>query len=547
MRTALPTMVLTLLLAACAPRSDESAPAGNAAYRSPTQAEIDRYVAEGPEPSLRRITMFDYLAHYRLMEATGMVEALGGERRAIAALEALGGQYERRLRGAEAEAPRMIPAAFDGTGMDSGFVGLGVGAFGGMIAGGMVNGAASSMTDEQLAEAAKAGPVQLGGKDGGFELQFDENGSVDQTIEFEGEVAEGLKGKIRVRLHMDACPDAQGKLNITIKVESQVSVDGQPGTGGTVSAEFKMERWLDDDAHLIDEDGSAAEMTMTASGTQGGRSQSYGARMGYGRGGAGHEDFGDDRGFSIFRPDEVRHAVSLAEQSFQYLQMVAEIMLRGIGKGGGPWESGRCVDLQVTSSPGKRKGIRPSTAFDIEARPRAKSDGAPTGGSVRATLSGGSQLTPSSGKVPADAEYQYAGPDKKDEEAGIAFEARSRRGVGRAALDFDTKRKRAYHVAGGADAFYGTGTICDLEAPFTVSGSGVVMQFTPSSEQGGSYAYKGNMSGFAVWGGTSYTVSADENGGSMTGTGTGCVRTPMGTRCKGGTEKYTLTPTESCD
>ena len=55
------------------------------------------------------------------------------------------------------------------------------------------------------------------------------------------------------------------------------------------------------------------------------------------------------------------------------------------------------------------------------------------------------------------------------------------------------------------------------------------------------------MSGFAVWGGTSYSVSADENGGSMTGSGTGCVLTPKGPRCAGGTEKYTLTAIEPCE
>jgi len=548
MRIAFPLTLAIVLLAACAPRADESATAsGNPAYRSPTQAEIDAYLAEGPEPALRRITMFDYLAHYRLMEATGMVEALGGEARAIAALKALGEAYERRLRGAEADAPRMIPAAFDGTGLDSGFVGMGVGAFGGMIAGGTVNGAASGMSDAQLAEAARAGPIQLGGKDGGFEVQFDESGAVDQAIEFEGKVAEGLSGKVKVKIHMDACPDAQGKLDITIKVESQISVDGQPGMGGTVSAEFKMERYLDDDARLIDKDGSAAEMTMTASGTQGGRRQSYEARIGYGRGGAGaHEDFGKERGFSIFRPEEGRHAASLAEQTFLYLQMVAEVMLRGIGKGGGPWESGRCVDLQVTSSPGKRKGVTPGTTFKVEAKPRAKSDGAPAGGSVTATLSGGSSIEPG-GKVRADATYTYKAPEEKDKSASIAFEARSKRGVGKATAEFDTKAQTAYRVAGGADAFYGTGTICDLEKPFTISGSGVTMTFTPSSAQGGSYSYQGSMSGFAVWGGTGYTVSADENGGSMTGSGTGCVRTPMGTRCKGGTEQYTLTPTDPCE
>lgn len=551
LRTGFATGVLmALALAACSPPSDAPQATKPDAHdgRGPSQADVDRFIAEGPEPTLRRIAPFDYLAHYRVMEATGIVEALGGEARAIAALKAMGNEYERKLRGAEADAPKMVPVAFDGTGIDSGFVGMGVGAFGGLIAGGMVNGAVSSMSDEQLAELAKEGPIQLGGKDGGFEMQFDESGSVDQTLEFEGKVSEGLTGKVRIKIHIDACPDPSGKLTVTMNVDSQMGVDGQPGVGGFVRSEFKQERFLDDDAHLISHDGTAAEMTMTAGGTQGGNTQSFEARMGYGRGGSGaHEDFGKERGFSIFRMDEVRHALQLAEQSFQYQQLVAEMMLRGVGKGGGPWESGRCVELKVTSSPGKRKGVKPNTAFDLEAMPRAKSDGAPTGGTVTATLSGGASLQPATGKLPADAKYGYAGPDKKDEEASIAFEARSKRGVGRANLEFDTKAVRAYAIQGGGGQFSASGKICDLSQSFSISGSGVTMTFSPSGEQGGSYAYSGNMSGFGVHGSGTYTASVNENGGRITGSGPGCVQTPMGTKCAGGTEKYTLTPTEPCE
>ena len=38
-----------------------------------------------------------------------------------------------------------------------------------------------------------------------------------------------------------------------------------------------------------------------------------------------------------------------------------------------------------------------------------------------------------------------------------------------------------------------------------------------------------------------------ENGGKITASGNGCVKTPMGTHCNGGTERYTLTPLESCE
>ena len=529
---------------AASPDTDASAQPS----RIPSQAEMDRVLAQGPDAALRKIAPFDYLAHYRTMESTGIVEALGGEQRAIAALKALGNEYERKLRGAQANAPKMIPAAFDGSGIDSGFVGMGMGAFGGFIAGGMVVGVVSDLSDERLSELVKEGPVELGGKDGGFQVRFDERGNVDQTIEFDGKVAEGLTGKVKIKVHIDACPDASGKLTVTLNVDSQMGVAGKPGVGGSVRSEFKLERFLDDDAHLMTKDGDNASMTMSAGGDQGGRKQSFDVRMGYGRESpGGYEDFGNESGFSIFHMDEVRHAAQLAQQSFIFQRLLAEMMLRGMGKGEGPWESGRCVNLKVNSSPAKRSGIKPNTAFDLEAAPRAKADGAPTGGTVTATLSGGASLQPASGKVPADAKYGYAGPTQKDEEASIAFEARSKRGVGRATLAFDTKAHKSYHAEGGLQAFHGTGTICDLAKTFTISGGGNTVTFTPSSEAGGSYSYQGNMGGIGVYGNGTYTASANESGGQITGSGNGCVKTPMGTRCANGTERYTLTPVETCE
>jgi len=547
------TIAACMTVACSRPQAEPGADgADNRATLMPTRTQRDAFHATDTDATLRKMAMFDYLVHYRVMEATGMVDALGGETKAVKALKAWGEQNERALRGAQADAPRMMPAAFDGSGMDAGFTGLAVGAFGGLIAGGMVNGAVQTMSDERLTELAEAGPVKFGAdKDGkgGAELTFGADGSLDQTLEFDGKATDGLSGKMKIKVHIDACPDAEGKLTVTLNVDSQMSVVGQAGVGGHVRSEFRLERFLDNDAHLIqDNSGSTASMTMSAGGTVGGKPQSFDVRMGYGRqAGSGYEDFGDHSGFSIFRMDEVKHAAQLAEQSFLYLQMVAEMMLRGVGQGGGPWESGRCVDLRVTSSPGKRKGIRPSTAFDLEAIPRAKSDGAPTGGTVTATLSGGASLQPSGGKVAADATYAYAGPDKKNEEASIAFEARSKRGVGRATLEFDTQRPQAYTAAGGLDAFYGTGTICNLAETFTISGSGNTVTFTPGNDEGGSYTYQGNMGGVGVYGNGTYSVSADENGGTMTGTGNGCVKTPMGTRCNNGTERYTLTPIAPCE
>ncbi|MGV8923941.1 MAG: hypothetical protein ACOH1L_11445, partial [Thermomonas sp.] len=282
-------------------------------------------------------------------------------------------------------------------------------------------------------------------------------------------------------------------------------------------------------AHLISDNGSTANMTLSAGGTKDGNSQSFDTRMGYGRdAGSAYEDFGKERGFSIFHMDEVKHAAELAEQSFLFQNLIAEMMLRGMGKEL-PWESGRCVNLKVTSDPGKRKGIRPNTAFDIEAIPRAKSDGAPTRGTVTATLIGDSSLQPASGKVPADAKYQYAGPDKKDQTASIQFEARSKRGVGKATLEFDTK-KGGYRIVGGQNDFKADAIVCSIEGPFDIpSGAGIVMHMSPSGDQGGSWKQSGSAAGVKWSGGGTYTLKLGADGnGTLSATGTSTIATPMG-------------------
>lgn len=65
---------------------------------------------------------------------------------------------------------------------------------------------------------------------------------------------------------------------------------------------------------------------------------------------------------------------------------------------------------------------------------------------------------------------------------------------------------QSYSISGGAGDFHGTGTTCSLEKPWTFSGSGVTVTFTPSSATGGTYAYSGAMSGIAVSGSGEYRV-----------------------------------------
>jgi hypothetical protein len=557
MRISTALLASILLLTACS-RQDEkpavstASPAAPAAVGPhaefiPTQAQLDRFRAEGPDPTLRKISVADYWLHYKLMQATGIEKELGGEAQAVEALKALGEAYERKLRVAAVEVPKMIPTAFTGEGMGSGFMGMGMGTFMGMVTGGMTSGAIASMSDKDLAELSAAGPIKSNGGGGSAELQFGKDGSVSQSMQFDVN-EHGVNGKVKMKLAMTGCPDADGKVSVEIETDSQMTVSGKPGTGGAVHTQFKYERYLDDDAHLIDTaDGGASNLRVRMGGYENFETQSVEITTGHERGGKPIFEHHDEQGFSIFRLDEADRTKQLLQATELLQTLMAEVMLRGMS-GGSPWEGGRCIDLKVTSDPAKRKGVRPNTAFDLEAKPRAKDGGATVGGTVIATLSGGSSLQPASGKVQVDAKYGYTGPEKKDESASIYFESRSKRGVGKLTLEFDTKALRAYHMEGGAGEFHGIGQVCDLEKQFFVEGGGITVRFEPSSGAGGRYSYSGNASGFSLYGHGTYTVKyREEVAVSISAQGPGSVVTPAGTHSGEGSEEYQLTPMQDAD
>ena len=532
-QTAMAVAIPLLLLAACSRAPDAAKPDADpvATALRDADAELARLRAQGHDQTAREITALEYPVYRELMKVGGLDAALGGEAAGDAALRELFAGYERKARSLQEELPKLLPVA--NTGVDMGYSGVATS----FIAGGLQNAAAVDMWDRAQQDGKPSGSfTQTAGDGSQVSMQWNDSQASSSTV-FEGALPGGMQGKVTTKVDVSTCPDASGKVDVSFTSEAEIRASGQAGTGAYIKVSAKMSKSLDDEANLVDDqaevevhvdqrtfdgyEGSFVDITDTLSTSK----NEMGTKVNKRSGKASDAS--------------MQAAKGIADMA----KMAAMQALEGAKKG---WESGRCVDLQVTSSPGKRKGVAPSTTFKVEAKPRAKSDGAPAGGSVSATLSGGSSLEPS-GKVRADATFSYKAPGEKDKSASIAFEARSKRGVGKANVEFDTKAQRAYRVAGGGGQFYGTGTICDLEKPFTISGSGVTMRFTPSSAQGGSYSYSGNMSGFAVWGGTSYSVSADENGGSMTGTGNGCVKTPMGTRCRNGTEQYTLTPTEPCE
>lgn len=540
-------------LAACArqePPSSATVPAEQPVAGStfiPSAAQLERFRQEGPDPTLRRIAAVDYWLHYKLMQTTGIESALGGEAQAVSALKAVGEAYERRVRGLGADIPRMIRTEFSGEGMGSGLMGMGMGSFVGMVTGSTVG----SLSNREVSEMMKAGPLKRSNEHGSFEMHVGEDGSVTQRTEFEVN-EHGINGKVKLTTRMDTCPDENGRVTLDLEVDSQMSVQGKPGTGGRVHSQMKYERYLDDDAHLISgNEGGASNMRVRMGGYENFQQQSFDVSVGYERGGKTFFRENDAQGFnSDLRPDEAGRAFEMLKSVALLQTLMAEFTLRGLGSSAGaPWESGRCIDLKVTSSPAKRSGLSPSAAFDLEALPRAKSDGAPAGGTVTATLTGGSQLQPASGKVSADARYGYTGPEKKDETASIAFESRSRRGVGRATLEFDTKASRSYRVNGSSHGARFTGEICSLDQPFVITVDSMTgtwpMEFTPSDARSGQFKGTYSWEDCTQSGGGPYSVALEgEGAGTITFTYNSTARCKFGSRTTSATSTVPLIPAE---
>lgn len=521
------SMSLGALLGACARPAEEPAPpvppAEAASTPAPSQqlAAATAFVARlrsDRDGVLSEIGRLEYAAHRKLLTVSGVEDELGGPQATDQALRNL--MLEMKRITSAWQPPRWTPIqneTVDGS--------LGVAQ------------ASVELTSVALGFDdlyGKGEPVK-------HEVKNNESAStlevVDGTIDYSSALEakeKDLQGKFATRMKVNVCPDATGKL--TLELTSKSSLARAGGGGGTnLSIEVIVTRQLDDDAQYVELDmethvehasfgahaGSFVDMTMRS--TDGGGSSST-----------------VNRRSSQATDANVQSAENLAK-ILEFMAVVFTENARSV------WESGACVNLDPTTTPAQRTKAKPSTSFSVLAAPRSRVDGSATGGTVTASLSGDSSLDPAGTKVRADAKFTYVAPDERKKSAQVAFEARSKRGVGKSDLAFDTNDGAAYSAEGGADEFHGTGKICDLAAPFTIAGGGNTVRFVPRDANGGSYDYSGTMSGFGVFGNGTYTVKyADGVAVSITATGPGSVKTPQGVVSGTGTEEYRLTPLQEC-
>ena len=504
-RTTLPLALL--VLAACSPQQDGQAP-GKPAADSPiaaANAEFARLQAQGTDATAREITKLEYALTRRLMKAGGLDAALGGEAKADSALTALFVDYERKARALQTELPKAFAPANEGGGGGMG----GAEGWGGAAASSVLGGSQAETAARAWENGVDRGETtgHAEANIGGDHVSVDWTGdSATMTSEVEGNIPGGLKGKVKTTVSLKTCPDAEGKVVAEFESNSSVAAGGASADSRVKS---KVTAFVDDDANLIDDkldsQSSAQQSTSggahvdanddlsTVTGAAGGKTNVM-------SGGATEADGKMAQGMASMGRYAARQAILAAQKA---------------------WQSGKCVKLEVRSDPAKRKGAKPNTAYTLFAEPRAISDGQPTGGTVKATLNGGNRLNPT-GKVKADAKFDYANPEQKEQSATIDFVARSKRGVGKATLEFDT-RKGGYRIAlDNGESI----TTCDITKPFSGKiGAGMItLNFTPSGDKGGSMAFHfANARGMAD---TTYryTLSGPED--KMTGSfqSTGAVR-----------------------
>lgn len=526
MRHAVTVMMSALLAVACSqgpapPATSNTSPAsagsGPAANAAADVAALLKAIDADRSRVLREFSQADYAVQRKLLTFSGVEAGIGGPNSTDLALRGLMKELEIL---ATAPEPRWIPLQatdqVDGT--------LGVAATAVELVG---------LTRELGQLYGDGAPKHDGRKTESGRAEIDiKDGTVNYVSEKAG-TAGDLSGRFTTLMKVNVCPDPEGK--VVLDIASQTNLSHVRGTSGSnTTVRVQLTRYVTENAEY---DGLDAKTHVEAA--------SFGANAAHFVDlDTGVSTFdGAANGTTVNRRSErasdadVKSAHDLGDIMYRmaivYAELVADV-----------WKGGACVKLEPTTDPAKRTGVEPSTQFSIAAAPRSKLDGSPVGGTVRATLSGGSSLSPNATPVRADATFIYVAPNEKEQNATVALEARSRRGIGKAELAFDTREnKKAYNIEGGADEFHGTGLACDLGEQFFVEGSGVTVRFEPASVQAGRYSYSGNMGGFAVWGNGNYTVQYQGDVAvSMKAEGPGSVKTPKGTYSRHGSEIYTLTP-----
>jgi hypothetical protein len=519
--------IAALVLSACdSPSNDRPAEQGpvvvnGAVDLSALQQLVDTERARTPEQQEAELARLDNAVERQLWTESGLEKALGGTAAADAAFAAHGKALTSKARAVGDKPIVIVPAVY--TAVPSG-PSIGEGLFGGtLIAILGADGVVSASNDLKVGEK---GVRESDNKEMTMSGSLEH---VDLTAQMTHE-SDGVTTKLVVKVGVSPCPDASGHFEASATVDiSATKTGGSTGQRGTL--DIKITGQVNDDAKLESSDAEYRMQWADFANSKGSFVDVSGA-------------LGDTkaRNMSLDRTGGKQNndlLTSAAILSTLYTVMIKSKVVDAAEKG---WQSGRCVSLQPTAAPGP-KGMKPSATSTINAAPRSRIDGGPVGGTVKASLTaGGASVKPDGSKVKADATFTYTAPDAPDKTGTVSLEARSKRGVAKASIDFDTKR--GAYVASGGTQVKVTGTVPDLAAPFTLQGKGtgftVVYSYSPTNSTGGTYSYTGSGGGATMKGSGTYRITGDDPVLTLKQTGQGCVNVG---RCSTTTNVITLTRT----
>jgi hypothetical protein len=321
----------------------------------------------------------------------------------------------------------------------------------------------------------------------------------------------GVELKIETSVTVQPCPDASG----TVVAEGSMSASTHKGgTGHSFTYKAKVTLQVGDDAEIA---STTEELDSEQADYTAGKGHYVDVKV-------------DGKGGYEVKRSAGKLPGDYAQQSANGALLFGKMLSMQMSDAAEKvWKSGACVTLDPTVSAGPT-GLDPSASVTITAAPRSKIDGSAVGGTVTAQMSGGAaSVDPSDKLVKADATFTYTAPGEKQKTGDVALEARSKRGVAKAALHFDTYDS-SFAAEGGGGDFSGSGTICSLTKPFTISGTGLTLTFTPAGEAGGTYVLKGRAGGVPWSGSGTYTVKLDasRNSGTLKTTGKNTIQSPMG-------------------
>lgn len=545
-RRCLAVLLTVALVAGCGSGgSDDSTEPAADDPTSETHARIDEAIALANGPDDERDAALaagsDEVVAI-MLDAGGISEALGAEEARAAAAEVFAGvlpemeDISREDLGL-ASAESLFQNALSQQG---GATGTGVDGSTSAAFVGFMTALVTAMTGTKLSNDIGARVIK--GNADGFGVEIDRGrvsmqNSTTKTLN-------GIDGTIDTDVNLTPCPDPDGKVSVKATIDVGLYVAGSR-EGGRSELDITVDAQVNDDAVVTSSDlNYRFQMSDTRADGKGVfLDASESIRL------TGREDMATATA-SVIKEANVNRTggdITRAQAQSYYALMfkMAIIMQEGLlYQAKDAWESGRCVDLQVTTDPATRTGLAPSAPVEVTATPTSKIDGTPTGGTITAEVTGGTSITPT-GKTGAPAAFAYIAPGEKDKAATITLEARSKRGVAKATIDFDTKAK-GWVASGGGGGLVVTGQVSSLTEPFSLTGTfpggSGTFTYTPTDERSGTY--RSSFSGSGVTGSTSgtYTIAGDAGSTlTLTGTGDGCVQ-DIGGSCRNTTEVITLTP-----